>query len=338
MKINIDYDTWESFFSDAHVTFEVAEQNQAFSTYFTSQNSAIEYTFSGSKVAGNILVVSLGDTITVAKWRVKLNEELQIHRAGRNAEEQSLLFNFVKCRDVQLDVKDDADIDRKYFFNTEDLRGWSVMSPSLAIDSSFPAGSTLDMLNIRIGNKWFADHFDLEKNTWFSQLIENESFEKTGQMNAIISHYFDDIISHPTNKDTFLLQFQTSIHQLILSVNDVMNDYEVNPPYGINYNDVVEVGKVERIIMESLTKKLPGMKVLAQEANMSVTKFMRIFKKVYRDTPYEYYQKQRMTYARKLIYERKASVTEAGRIVGYKSLSHFSVAFKKEFGSLPSEL
>jgi AraC-like DNA-binding protein len=53
---------------------------------------------------------------------------------------------------------------------------------------------------------------------------------------------------------------------------------------------------------------------------------------------YEYFQKNRMQKARSLLLAENISVKEVGVKVGYTNLSNFSLAFKKEFGVLPSQI
>ena len=70
---------------------------------------------------------------------------------------------------------------------------------------------------------------------------------------------------------------------------------------------------------------------------MSPTKFKNDFKMLYGLPVYEYYQKNRMAYARSLIQDCEHAIKEVGMMVGYSNLGHFAAAFKKEHGMLPSE-
>lgn len=94
----------------------------------------------------------------------------------------------------------------------------------------------------------------------------------------------------------------------------------------------------EAKLVGDLSKEPPALSVLAKEANMSVTKFATRFKALYGLSPFEYYQKNRMHYARNLLVTGKYSIKEVGLRLNFKNLSNFSVAFKKEFGFLPSEI
>ncbi|MFN5133966.1 MAG: helix-turn-helix domain-containing protein [Chitinophagaceae bacterium] len=62
------------------------------------------------------------------------------------------------------------------------------------------------------------------------------------------------------------------------------------------------------------------------------------FKQVYGTGIYEYYQKNRMRKARNMLITNNYTIKEVGLKLGYTNLSNFSLAFKKEFGVLPSQL
>lgn len=62
------------------------------------------------------------------------------------------------------------------------------------------------------------------------------------------------------------------------------------------------------------------------------------FKEIYGTTIFDFYQNQRMEYAKALLYEKDISVTEVAFLLGYSSISHFSTAFRKQTGLKPCEL
>jgi AraC-like DNA-binding protein len=72
-------------------------------------------------------------------------------------------------------------------------------------------------------------------------------------------------------------------------------------------------------------------------ALMSATKLKNIFKKAFGMSMYEYYQKNRMHKAKELLCSGKYSVSQVGVMIGYRNLSNFSNAFKKEFNYLPKD-
>jgi len=102
--------------------------------------------------------------------------------------------------------------------------------------------------------------------------------------------------------------------------------------------DLKKMILVESILANAAGEAPPPVPELARIATMSETKLKTLFKKVYDYNLYEYYQKNRMLRARQLIASRKFSLKEVGSRLGYKNLSNFTIAFKKEFNKLPSEM
>jgi AraC-like DNA-binding protein len=107
---------------------------------------------------------------------------------------------------------------------------------------------------------------------------------------------------------------------------------------GISRHDIEMAQKVETLLTTDVTKLPPTIKELAREAAMSESKLKKIFKTVYGLPPYEYYQQQRMQKARLMLLSGDYSVKDIGYTLGYVNLSNFTLAFKKVFGKLPSEV
>ncbi len=75
---------------------------------------------------------------------------------------------------------------------------------------------------------------------------------------------------------------------------------------------------------------------LARSVGMSHPKLNRCFKQMYGKTVFQCLRYERLNKAKELLEEQRISVTETAFQVGYDSLSHFSQAYKKQFGVLPS--
>ncbi|MGF2414228.1 MAG: helix-turn-helix domain-containing protein [Ferruginibacter sp.] len=104
-----------------------------------------------------------------------------------------------------------------------------------------------------------------------------------------------------------------------------------------NPKDFQALMKVEQLLLSTYTPNFPSIESLAKAAYMSESKLKKLFKAAYGMAIYQYYQKNRMHNAKELLCNGKYSISEIGVMLGYKNLSNFSVAFKKEFGYLPSE-
>lgn len=84
--------------------------------------------------------------------------------------------------------------------------------------------------------------------------------------------------------------------------------------------------------------RAPSIAELARACGINSCSLKRDFKALYGMSIHALHQQQRMMLAWRLIESGECTVSEAGEQVGYSSLSHFSTAFRKAFGLLPSAL
>lgn len=70
----------------------------------------------------------------------------------------------------------------------------------------------------------------------------------------------------------------------------------------------------------------------------SLTTFKRDFKKTFDTTPQKWLTKKRLELAHYHLMEKKKKPVDVCYEVGFENLSHFSFAFKKQFGYAPTEL
>ena len=101
--------------------------------------------------------------------------------------------------------------------------------------------------------------------------------------------------------------------------------------------EISRLVKAENMLLEDFSKTPPTISLLSKVCTMSPTKFKNDFKVLYGLPVYEYYQKNRMAYARALIQGGEHAIKEVGMMIGYSNLGHFAAAFKKEYNMLPSE-
>lgn len=89
----------------------------------------------------------------------------------------------------------------------------------------------------------------------------------------------------------------------------------------------------ERLLEDLSTP--PTIAELAMEVGLNQLKLKRGFRLLFGTGIYSLFQRHRMERARELLCKR--NVTETALMLGYSNISHFSAAFRKQFGVLPSE-
>jgi AraC-like DNA-binding protein len=106
----------------------------------------------------------------------------------------------------------------------------------------------------------------------------------------------------------------------------------------INQQDADAVISLCEEIVNKLRESIPTLSETSAKANMSESKFNKLFKAIYGDSYFRYIREQRLIMAKEMLQSKQYSVSEAGFQVGYSNLSKFSKSFKEQFGILPSEI
>ncbi len=102
--------------------------------------------------------------------------------------------------------------------------------------------------------------------------------------------------------------------------------------------DIDRVMQVEAVLTRDILEPAPTINQLARMVSISESKLKKDFKLIYGVPVYEYFQKVRMQAAKDKLLSGDHSVKEVAMELGYSNLSNFTIAFKKEFGLLPSKL
>lgn len=106
--------------------------------------------------------------------------------------------------------------------------------------------------------------------------------------------------------------------------------------YPIHPDDLQNIYKAREKMLSNLSIP-PVLSELAQFAGMSESKFKRLFKQVFGDSVFHYYQLRRIQKAASLLDTGHYSVTEVGYRLGFTNLSHFSRQFESIIGVKPKQ-
>ncbi len=88
-------------------------------------------------------------------------------------------------------------------------------------------------------------------------------------------------------------------------------------------------------VMESNFTYPMKLEEYARLCGRSLSTFKRDFKEIYDTTPGKWLRQKRLNYGRYLLKQTDKSVTEIVLDCGFKNTSHFSLAFKEQFGRTP---
>lgn len=197
-------------------------------------------------------------------------------------------------------------------------------------------------VNIYFTKQWFHEHFGVADDDaiWNAILPVDKAAFQFEVLTIEYRELMEDIFELRREQPLYLTAMQNRV--MLLLEKFLRNAYTRITEPGqfpvVSEADVKKMIQVEAILANTIGEAPPPVPELARIATMSETKLKNLFKKIYGYSLYEYYQKNRMLKAKQLIAARRYSVKEVGSRLGFKNLSNFTIAFKKQFNKLPSEL
>ncbi|MCS3798501.1 helix-turn-helix domain-containing protein [Niastella sp. OAS944] len=118
----------------------------------------------------------------------------------------------------------------------------------------------------------------------------------------------------------------TILRSIDKDIDNILSDF--SEPHKINLVEFMERNYMFNMSLEKFSY-LTG---------RSLTTFKRDFKKAYDTSPQKWLTQKRLELARFQLTEKNRKPIDVYYEVGFENLSHFSYAFKKQFGKTPTEL
>lgn len=213
-----------------------------------------------------------------------------------------------------------------------------ISSTDLNSEIRFPAGTEIfftvvgimkpllaDLLNMKTSNA-VVDSIMMQKSSFLFHENMWPEIEKLIQHLSLINE--QDSMSH--------FYFRNKVQELLYLLFSKLIKREDQMQQSIANADVECLYAVRTIILADLSKP-PRLNELARLTGMSETKMKSLFKQVFGDSIYHYFQSARMEEAAFLLRQSNHSVSEIGYRLGFTNLSHFSRLFQKHYQTTPKK-
>lgn len=288
---------------------------------------------------GYIKVVELANGLQVLINECIIYQPVNFIRQPGLDESYTLRFEEIKnlkALTIQID-EDRMDGDQQVYsgaFLTNSLTDFSYTTNAGIEDRCVNIFFTADWLKIHTG----IERTDVAMKEYLSLKTAVINFEILNfEYRELMEDIFEIKADNPMRSVVLQNRVMLLLEKFFRSLYTRMGQ-STNKPGSINDETIKRMMQVESILVSNLAVAPPPITSIARTAMMSETKLKNIFKTLYGLGLYEYYQKNRMLKARQLLRSRKYSVKETGMALGFKNLSNFTIAFKKEFNILPSEV
>jgi len=260
----------------------------------------------------------------------ELNENLAIENPEINARVRMILFKFQNI------------IPKTEILSTgEQLKvipSVLIATSSMNTDTVIPIHTNNASINIEVDANYLNGLFDLsEKSPVLQSLLQNTQpllFEQ--MIYPSIQKIVDEIVTESVGETFELFYLRIKAEELVCRLLMELENRDEKYLVALNIHDIQNLYKVKEQMLEHLETP-PVIKELAVCANMSPSKLKRLFKQIFGNCIFSYYQEFRIKEAARLLKEEKLSVSDVGYQLGFTNLSHFSRVFNEHIGMKPKQ-
>jgi AraC-like DNA-binding protein len=167
----------------------------------------------------------------------------------------------------------------------------------------------------------------------FPSLLTKENMKTTSEMIAIIKE-----ITNCEREGIYKKMFvEAKIIQLLLLQLEQLCCNNCHIKCQLKKSDTAKMYQVRDIILYNLKQPF-SLKELAHQVGTNEFTLKKGFKTIFGTTVFGFLNDVKMEKAQNLLTEKELTITQVAELVGYKNATHFTTAFKKKYGTLPSAL
>ncbi len=189
--------------------------------------------------------------------------------------------------------------------------------------------------------------------------IKKEAIKGYFKNNPSIENHIDSILSSKTNSIIRFTRMSSKSYNLLMSLRS-KNLHEVSFEFHlrgtvlnlvaefveqmifdevvidtIDDNDLANIIRSKSYLIANIKNTFPSIPFLAQEVNMSVSKYKKLFKKITGMTPNFFFMNNKLLESKKLLEEKKLTISQVSEELNFASSSYFITKFKESFGMSP---
>jgi AraC-like DNA-binding protein len=288
--------------------------------------------------SGSLTFVKLPNGIHVNIINCKMNQDWLICRRKIKEQFYTLRFHELTIPDtLEIRIGDErlreSNTTRSIVYLTNSLSDWAYLGAT---------GTVYKGIDVLFDANWLAGYLGVQQiddvlSTYLSLQVENVHREP---LDSEYRRLIQEIVEVENVNPMRLAIIQNRIMLLIERFFLRIYERRKNAYYDIPLSkaDIDRVMQVEAVLTKDIFEPAPTISQLARMVSISESKLKKDFKIIYGAPVYEYFQKVRMQAARDKLLAGNHSVKEVAMELGYSNLSNFTIAFKKEFGLLPSKL
>lgn len=259
-----------------------------------------------------------------------LNENVIVENQEINTSKKMIFFKF---QNIYPEIKTELSVK-----NPMEMPSVLIATSRMNTDDFITIHTNTSMINIEVDVDYLIELIDFsEKSPLLENLLQNVRpllFEQI--LLPSLQKIVDEIINQTVSKTFELFYLRIKAEELVCQLLMELEKRDEKRLYALNISDIKTIYKVKEQILASLGIP-PIIKELSTIANMSPTKLKVLFKQIFGNSIFNYYQEFRMKEAARLLKEENLSVSEVGYTLGFTNLSHFSRVFEERIGMKPKK-
>jgi len=213
-----------------------------------------------------------------------------------------------------------------------------IATSNMNTEVIIPIDTTTSSINIEVDATYLNGLVDFtEKSPALQGLLQNTQpllFEQ--MIYPSLQRIVDEIVNEAVDETFELFYLRVKAEELVCRLLMELEKRDEKRLYALNSQDIRTLYKVKEHILKH-PETPPVIQELADTANMSASKLKRLFKQIFGNSIFSYYQEFRMKEAARLLIEEKLSVSEVGYQLGFTNLSHFTKVFHEHTGMNPKQ-
>ncbi|SEI56963.1 AraC-type DNA-binding protein [Dyadobacter sp. SG02] len=284
---------------------------------------------------GNIRRIDLGEDFRLHIHQYTLREEFVLKRIAPEASSDLVTVIFYSAA-----FPNNFLSNREGSFNCTKTHAASVevSSGDLSSEIRFPPGHEIHFTSVGVGAallrellgptepNQLIETVTKANSTFLYHLLMVPDFERT------LRSLFESENADPLQR----FYYKVKAQELLYQVFSKLAQREDKKHCQLNNFDAGMLMTVRDTLVADLSVP-PQLRDLAKLANMSETKLKQLFRQVFGDSIYNYYQTARMEEAASMLRQPGLTVSQVGYQLGFTNLSHFGRLFAKHHGKTPKK-
>lgn len=283
---------------------------------------------------GSIRRVTLSPGLKLIVHRYQLKEDFILNRVGIDGPNDLVSIIFHSNEDAgSVNTGGKADV-----LSRSSAFAIQIASTDLHSQIRFPANTDIYFLVVGIRKDALKDLLGITNPNNVVQTILNAApgFLYYESMTMDIHKLVKQVTDAREDNDLGNFYHRVKVQEMLYLVFEKLQKREAVSHSVVHKDDAEKLDMIRTAILSDLAVP-PGLPELAKMAGLGETKMKDLFKQVFGDTIYNYYQRARMEEAAFLLKHAGLSVSETGYQLGFANLSHFGRLFEKYHGMKPKK-